>query len=237
MIAGVLTYLDAALLAIVAISGLVAMYRGFTREVLSILSWVAAGLALLYFIRSHRGLAEEVAKQFSNPVQTVHVYIAQVAIGAIIFLFVLIVVHLITSHISDTVLDSRVGAIDRILGFAFGVAARLRTGRHSLHVCRLVRVQGRGDTALSQGCQPGELPRWVEEAQISGADQPDQRDALRHPFPLRALRAVRRATAGPPTQYSPQLHRRTPWQASCNLAYIQGAPRTRVLERNGGAGC
>ena len=85
MIGGILTYLDAALLAIVALSGLVAMYRGFTREVLSILSWVIAGLALLYFIRSHRALAEEVARQFSDPVQTVHVYIAQVAIGAIIF--------------------------------------------------------------------------------------------------------------------------------------------------------
>jgi len=35
---------------------------------------------------------------------------------------VLIVVHLITSRISDTVLDSRVGAIDRILGLAFGLA-------------------------------------------------------------------------------------------------------------------
>jgi membrane protein required for colicin V production len=40
----------------------------------------------------------------------------------LIFLVVLIVVHLITSRISDTVLDSRVGAIDRILGLAFGFA-------------------------------------------------------------------------------------------------------------------
>ena len=47
--------------------------------------------------------------------------VAQVAIGGIIFLIVLIIVHLITARISDTVLDSRVGAIDRVLGFAFGV--------------------------------------------------------------------------------------------------------------------
>jgi membrane protein required for colicin V production len=47
--------------------------------------------------------------------------VAQVAVGGIIFLIVLIVVHLITARISDTVLDSRVGAIDRILGLAFGV--------------------------------------------------------------------------------------------------------------------
>jgi membrane protein required for colicin V production len=62
-----------------------------------------------------------VARQFSNPVQTSYIYVAQVAIGGLIFLVVLVIVHLITSRISDTVLDSRIGAIDRILGFAFGV--------------------------------------------------------------------------------------------------------------------
>jgi membrane protein required for colicin V production len=169
MIAGVLSYLDFALLVIVALSGLVAMYRGFTREVLSIVSWAAAGLALLYFIKSHRGLAEEVAKQFSNPVQTVHVYIAQVALGALIFLFVLIVVHLITSHISDTVLDSRVGAIDRILGLGFGmVRGFVLVVIPYMFAVSFVCKDG-ATRALAQGCQPGELPRWVEQAQSLGA--------------------------------------------------------------------
>lgn len=168
MIAGVLTYLDAALLAIVAISGLVAMYRGFTREVLSILSWVVAGLALLYFIRSHRALAEEVARQFSDPVQVVHVYIAQVAIGAVIFLFVLIVVHLITSHISDSVLDSRVGAVDRILGLGFGVVRGfILVVIPYMFAVSFVCKDG-ATRALSQGCQRGELPRWVEDARSLG---------------------------------------------------------------------
>jgi membrane protein required for colicin V production len=168
MIGGILTYLDAALLAIVAISGLVAMYRGFTREVLSILSWVIAGLALLYFVRSHRALAEEVARQFSDPVQTVHVYIAQVAIGAIIFLFVLIVVHLVTSHISDSVLDSRVGAVDRILGLGFGVARGfVLVVIPYMFAVSFVCKDG-ATRALSQGCQRGELPAWVEDARSLG---------------------------------------------------------------------
>jgi membrane protein required for colicin V production len=168
MIAGILSYLDVALLAIVALSGLVAMYRGFTREVLSILSWVAAGLALLYFIRSHRGLAEEVARQFSDPVQTVHVYVAQVAIGALIFLFVLIVVHLITSHISDSVLDSRVGAIDRILGLAFGmVRGFVLVVIPYMFAVSFICKDG-ATRALAQGCQQGELPRWVEQSRSLG---------------------------------------------------------------------
>ena len=168
MIAGVLTYLDVALLAIIAVSGLVAMYRGFAREVLSILSWVTAGLALLYFIRSHRGLAEEVASQFSNPVQTAHVYIAQVALGAIIFLFVLIVVHLITSHISDTVLDSRVGAVDRILGLLFGmVRGFILVVIPYMFAVSFICKDG-ATRALAQGCQAGELPPWVQESRSLG---------------------------------------------------------------------
>jgi membrane protein required for colicin V production len=115
MIAG-LSYLDIALLAVVGISGLVAMYRGLTREVLSILSWVAAVGACVYFVFKYRAEAAQIAEQFHAPL-----LVAQVAIGGIIFLVVLIIVHLITSRISDTVLDSRVGAIDRVLGLAFGL--------------------------------------------------------------------------------------------------------------------
>ena len=110
---GGFSYLDAALLAIVVISGIVAMYRGLTREVLSILSWVAAAGACVYFVFKYRAEAQQIAEQFHAPL-----LVAQVAIGGIIFLIVLIIVHLITARISDTVLDSRVGAIDRILGLA-----------------------------------------------------------------------------------------------------------------------
>lgn len=112
---GPLTYLDAALVAMAILSGLLAMYRGFTREVLSILSWVAALGAVLYFVLFHKPAAEDLAKQFSVPVP-----VSQIVMGAIIFLIVLIIVHLITARISDSILDSRVGMIDRVLGFIFG---------------------------------------------------------------------------------------------------------------------
>lgn len=112
---GPLTYLDAALVAMAILSGLLAMYRGFTREVLSILSWVAALAAVLYFVLFHKPAAEDLAKQFSVPVQ-----VSQIVMGAIIFLVALIIVHLITARISDSILDSRVGMIDRVLGFMFG---------------------------------------------------------------------------------------------------------------------
>ena len=112
---GPLTYLDAALLGVAFLSGLLAMYRGFTREVLSILSWVAALGALLYFVLFHKPAAESLAKQFNVPVP-----VSQIVMGAIIFLIVLIIVHLITARISDGIQDSGVGMIDRVLGFIFG---------------------------------------------------------------------------------------------------------------------
>ena len=163
MIAGI-SYLDAALVAVVAISGLVAMYRGFTREVLSILSWVAAAVAAFYVIFYQQGFAEELAKQLANPPQQVHLIIARIIIGSAIFLVVLIIVHLITSHISDTVLDSRIGPIDRILGLGFGVVRGfILVVIPYMFAVSFVCKDG-ATRAISQGCQPGELPGWIEDA-------------------------------------------------------------------------
>jgi len=114
---GPITYLDAALIAVCFISGLLAMYRGFTREMLSIVSWVVAAAAVLYFVLYHKPFAQEMADKMGTQVA-----VAQIVVGAVIFLIVLIVVHLITARISDAILDSRVGMVDRVLGFLFGVA-------------------------------------------------------------------------------------------------------------------
>ena len=112
------SYLDAGVVALALISGLLAMYRGFSREVLSIGSWIAAAAAAAYFIFFQKALAEHISTQMGIP----SVQITQIGAGAIIFLVTLIIVHLITSRISDLVLDSRVGMIDRVLGFLFGIA-------------------------------------------------------------------------------------------------------------------
>jgi membrane protein required for colicin V production len=113
---GPITYLDAALIAVCFISGLLAMYRGFAREMLSIVSWAVAAGAVLYFVLFHKPFAQEMAQQMGTQVA-----VAQIVVGAVIFLIVLIVVHLITARLSDAILDSRIGMIDRVLGFLFGV--------------------------------------------------------------------------------------------------------------------
>lgn len=113
---GPLSFLDVALIAIALLSALLAMYRGLTREILSILSWLVAGAAVLYFVLFQKAFAEDIGGQIGLPTQ-----ITQILIGALIFLIVLVIVHLITSRVSDSILDSRVGLVDRILGFVFGV--------------------------------------------------------------------------------------------------------------------
>lgn len=115
---GPLSYIDVALLALGAISGLLAMYRGLGRELLSIISWIVGGAAGAYFYVYKQDLATEVTKQLSLPSPK----IAQIGIAALLGLITLIVVHLVTARISDSILDSRIGVIDRTLGFFYGLA-------------------------------------------------------------------------------------------------------------------
>lgn len=113
---GPFTYLDIGLLAIALLSGLLAMYRGLTRELLSLVSWAVAGGTVVYFVVLKKNIAEDLASQINAPV-----VVAQIGLGALLFVILLVIVHLITSRISDSILDSGIGLIDRILGFAFGL--------------------------------------------------------------------------------------------------------------------
>ncbi|WP_421697869.1 CvpA family protein [Ancylobacter sp.] len=109
----VLTLLDIILIAVMVVSGLLAMVRGFVREVFAIVSWVAAALVTLYAYPH----ALPFAKQYiSNDT------FAMAATVGSLFIVTLLIVSIITVRISDLVLDSRIGALDRTLGFLFGLA-------------------------------------------------------------------------------------------------------------------
>jgi membrane protein required for colicin V production len=106
-----LPYLDLGVIAIVLISAVLAMVRGFTREVLAIASWGAAAVAAIYF---HPLVLPFVKPYISKDT------IALAAAAAIVFFATLIIVSIITVKISDAILDSKVGPLDRSLGFVFG---------------------------------------------------------------------------------------------------------------------
>src|SRR5438552_7807297 len=111
-----ITILDLVLLAVMLISGLLAMVRGFMREILSIAAWGAAALATLY---SFSRLLPTAKTYFNNDT------VASIVVVAGVFVGTLIVVSVITVRISDMILDSRIGALDRTLGFLFGLARGL----------------------------------------------------------------------------------------------------------------
>jgi membrane protein required for colicin V production len=115
------SYLDLGLVAVVLISALLATVRGFTREVMAIFSWGAAAAAAVYF---YPLLLPKLADP-SSPVFISKEAIRPYAAGAAIFFIALIVVSFITIRISDAILDSKIGPLDRSLGFLFGAVRGL----------------------------------------------------------------------------------------------------------------
>jgi membrane protein required for colicin V production len=109
-------YLDIFLIVVMLVSGLLAMVRGFMREVLSIAAWAAAAATTQYFYARHLPLAKQ---YFNND------YVAAGATIGGLFLGTLIIVSILTVRLSDMILDSRIGALDRTLGFLFGLARGL----------------------------------------------------------------------------------------------------------------
>ncbi len=108
-----ITLLDGILIGFALVSALLAMVRGFSREVLSIASWIAAAAAA-YFL--HPIALPYIAPYIDNE------KIALAAAAALVFVIALIVVTVITMKIADFIIDSRVGALDRTLGFVYGAA-------------------------------------------------------------------------------------------------------------------
>jgi membrane protein required for colicin V production len=111
-----ITLLDGILVGFTLVSAMLAMVRGLSREILSIASWIAAAAAAFFFYP----LVLPYVQPYIDNEQ-----IAMVAAAGIVFVIALIIVTLITMKIADWIIDSRIGALDRTLGFLFGLARGL----------------------------------------------------------------------------------------------------------------
>ncbi len=110
------SYLDLGLIVVVLVSALLSMLRGFTREVLAIASWGIAAAAAYYLY--------PVGVPYLKPYIPKEEFLPYISAG-IIFFLTLIIVSIITVKVSDAILDSKVGALDRSLGFLFGAGRGL----------------------------------------------------------------------------------------------------------------
>ena len=109
----VFTGVDVGVAVLVLISAILATARGFTREILSLATWAGSAAIAAYMYFYHKDIAAAYIKE------------ELVATGVTVigtFLVALIILHLLTMWIGDLVVDSRVGPLDRTLGFVFGAA-------------------------------------------------------------------------------------------------------------------
>jgi membrane protein required for colicin V production len=108
-----ITLLDGILVGFTLVSAMLAMVRGFSREILSVASWVAAAAAAYFFYPA--------VLPYVQPYLD-HQQLAVIAAAGVVFVIALIIVTVITMKIADFIIDSRVGALDRTLGFLYGAA-------------------------------------------------------------------------------------------------------------------
>jgi membrane protein required for colicin V production len=140
-----LNWFDAVVLAVILVSGIMAFARGLLREVFSIVAFVAAALAALYF----RHLLAPFLSSFLQPA-----ILAEGAAAFLIFLIVFIAVTLATSLLAKAVHQSaEIGALDRFAGAAFGVA------RGVLIMALLVLLMRH-----ITGAPQAPMPAWMNEA-------------------------------------------------------------------------
>lgn len=137
-----LTAFDVGVGVLVLISAILATARGLTREVLSLATWAGSAAIAIYMWQYHPDIARQyIAEQI----------VADIATVVVTFIVALIVLHLLTMRVADFVVDSRVGPIDRTLGFVFGVL-------RGILIAIVITIFG---TWLL----PNNLPSWAAQSQ------------------------------------------------------------------------
>jgi membrane protein required for colicin V production len=107
-----MTWVDAVVLAVLAVSALLAFMRGLVQEVLGVGAWIgAAALALAL-----RPAVTPLLRGVDPP------WLADALAAGGIFLVVLIILKVIISVVARRVQDSVLGGTDRALGLVFGLA-------------------------------------------------------------------------------------------------------------------
>lgn len=110
-----MTWIDAVLLGMVALSALFSMVRGFVREVLGVAAWIGALLACLHF---YQPVQPYVASLLPHSLVHFAVYGAM----GIVFLITLIILSIVSGLLGGFVRHSPLSSLDHVLGIAFGLA-------------------------------------------------------------------------------------------------------------------
>lgn len=114
------TIIDAVVAIVIILSAILAWSRGFARESLAILGWIAAAVLAFIFAAAVRPMIAQVPvleRFLSDSCE-----LATIAGFAVVFALALVVFSIITPLFSSVVQRSAIGGIDQGIGFLFGVA-------------------------------------------------------------------------------------------------------------------
>ena len=103
---------DAGVIVVLLGSAIFAYARGFVHEVFSIVGWIGAIVTTFYSF----SYAQPYARHFIKTE-----ILADLAAGTLIFVFSLVMLSILTRSISSKVKHSTLNALDRALGFLFGL--------------------------------------------------------------------------------------------------------------------
>ncbi|MEM9621315.1 MAG: CvpA family protein [Pseudomonadota bacterium] len=146
-----LATLDIVIGIIVLVSALIGLYRGLVKEVLALVSWIAAFVLAIYFSSSFAAYVP--AQWGAQPIRLVIAF-------AVIFVATLIAAGLLQWLLSRVISGTGLSGMDRFLGFLFGSA-------RGLLVCVVVLIGLReiaADTAWWKASQlQGELLAFEDE--------------------------------------------------------------------------
>lgn len=107
-----LNNLDIIILAVVLISGLIALSRGLIKEVLSIIGWVSVTVLIIYLLPVLMPFAKNFVKNG---------YMAGILTSLVIFTLFSIIWIYTTAHITTKIRTSKLSGLDRTLGLFFGI--------------------------------------------------------------------------------------------------------------------
>jgi len=141
-----LTVVDWIVIGVVAVSALLAMVRGFVKEVLSVFAWVGAILGTLYGF----GLARQIAAKFIEWPQ-----VADIVAGVVLFVAIIVALSMISSAIGKAVQATQFNLLDRSLGLLFGLL------RGAVVVCLAYLL-------LSLVLPVKEQPEYIRKAKLIG---------------------------------------------------------------------
>lgn len=136
------TLADVGILIVLIISALLAFARGLIKETLSVAGWVGAIFAVLYLF--------PLLKPFARKLIPLDI-LADAVTGTMIFVVALVAISIVSYTIAKRVRDSSLNAIDRSLGFVFGLV------RGAIVVCIAFLI-------LVQLVPTADHPSWIQEA-------------------------------------------------------------------------